>query len=391
MRDLKLIAIDEGRKLYEVIEDALEQYLLAHQNQKEPERYVSFTPLGRQSKPRAKQRPTQHRRRTTPLLTESFLRQEYIERGRTSIEIGAAIGVRKATVEAYLRRYGLTHKARTAGLLTETFLYQEYVERGRTPTAIAAEVGVTRGTIRNYLLHYGISLRGVGHHVRKYPPVDSAGFVDLATDGHAYWVGFLAADGYIRANGSDWEVHIRLKAVDVRHLEVLKDGLHAEAPIQYVPNQGYPAAQIILRSRPLVEALAQWGIVPNKTLTMPWPDHLPAARISAYIRGYFDGDGTIYQRQRSSRNSTWQETVCRFISGSALFLDGLEQELNRRGIRTSKRYRNQESNAYVLPLSGKHQNLLAFASLIYDGSTVALARKQAIFESLRSQPGKERR
>jgi LAGLIDADG DNA endonuclease family protein len=148
--------------------------------------------------------------------------------------------------------------------------------------------------------------------------------------------------------------------------------------------------QLTLCSRPLVEALAQWGVVPNKTLTMSWPDHLPAARMPAYIRGYFDGDGTVYQRQRSSPNSTWQETVCRFISGSVLFLDGLEQELTKRGIRTRKRYRNQGSNAHVLPLSGTRQNLLAFASLIYDGSTVALARKQAIFESLRSQPGKER-
>lgn len=388
VRALKLIAIDEGRKLYEVIEEALEQYLRTCQNQQEPEALISPTPVGGQSAPRAKQRST--RPRAARLLTESFLRREYGERGRSSAEIGAAVGVRKATVEAYLRQYGLTHKARIARRLTETFLRQEYIERGRSPTAIAADAGVTRSTIRNDLLQYGIPPRGVGHHSRKYALVDGSGFIDLATDWHAYWVGFLAADGYIRADGSDWEVHIRLKAADAPHLAALKDGLHTEAPIQYLPNQSYPAAQIILRSRPLVEALAYWGIVPNKTLTMPWPDHLPAARIPAYIRGYFDGDGTVYQRQRSSSNSAWRETMCRFISGSVPFLDGLERELNRRGIHTRKRYRNQSSNAYGLPLSGRRQNLLAFASLIYDGSTIALARKRAVFESLRSQPGKER-
>lgn len=61
VRALKLIAIDEGRKLYEVIEEALEQYLRTCQNQQEPEALISPTPVGGQSAPRAKQRSTRPR------------------------------------------------------------------------------------------------------------------------------------------------------------------------------------------------------------------------------------------------------------------------------------------------------------------------------------------
>jgi hypothetical protein len=48
-----------------------------------------------------------------------------------------------------------------------------------------------------------------------------------------------------------------------------------------------------------------------------------------------------------------------------------------------KRYRNQDSNVFVLPLSGRRENLLAFADMMYQGSTVSLPRKKAIFDSLR--------
>src|SRR6266567_4323157 len=125
------------------------------------------------------------------------------------------------------------------------------------------------------------------------------------------------------------------------------------------------------------------GIVPNKTLTMPWPSHLPPDMVPAYIRGYFDGDGTLMQRHRVQPNTSWTETICRFTSGNPAFLDGLEQELISRGIGVLKRYRNQNSNAYVLPLSGRRENLLAFVDMIYQGSTVSLERKRLIFESLR--------
>jgi DNA-binding CsgD family transcriptional regulator len=326
--------------------------------------------------------------RAADILTKAYLHQEYLVCGRTPAEIGASIGVSQRNVRAYLHKHGVTRREHLANLLTESSLRQAYIEQGRTPDAISAEIGVSRATVHSYLRQYDIPLRPQGYHLRRYNAISSAGFEDLTTDWHTYWVGFLAADGYIRADDREHAVHLRLKASDAHHLAALKEGLCAEAPVQYLPNRGYPAAQLILRDHALVAALIQWGVTPNKSMNLSWPERLPDMLIPAYIRGYFDGDGTVYQRQRSSTNSTWRETVCRFISGSKSFLDRLADELTQRGIRVRKLYRNPNSNTNVLPLSTTRSNLLAFASLIYDGSTVALERKRAVFESLREQLGR---
>lgn len=320
--------------------------------------------------------------RATDILTKAYLQQEYLVNSRTVAEISAASGVSQRNVSAYLHKYGVVRREHLASLLTEAFLRREYVECGRTTEAISAEIGVSRQTVCNYMRRYGIPLRPRDYHKRKYSTIDSTSFAELTTDWHAYWIGFLAADGYIRADDREQSVQIRLKASDAHHLDALKEGLCAEAPVQYLTNEGYPAAQLILRDRVLVEALARWGVTANKSLTLSWPDRLPDMLVPAYIRGCFDGDGTVYQRHRSSATSTWQETVCRFISGSGSFLDRLADELTQRGIRVLKIYRNPNSNTYILSLSSARPNLLAFASLIYEGGTISLARKRAVFESL---------
>jgi hypothetical protein len=266
-------------------------------------------------------------------------------------------------------------------LLTEPFLRQKYVVERLNIVSIAAEVGVSSLTVRNSLKQFAIPIRPEP----KQNPVDCSGFVDLSSDWHAYWIGFIAADGcvYIDERRHDCRLQIVLKMSDADHLRNFQLGIQASAPVIVGFNGQRDVAKIVINDRFLVDALAKWGVVPNKSLIIRWPDHLPDALVPAFIRGYFDGNGTIYQRHRNNERISWTETVCRFVSGSIPFLDSLEVELTKRNIRINKRYRNQDSNAHVLPLSGRKENLLAFADLIYQGSTVSLPRKKALFDSLK--------
>ena len=266
-----------------------------------------------------------------------------------------------------------------ADVLTETFLKQRYLQERQSLEAIGKEVGTDRNTVRKYLGKFNLPVRTSAQSRHKY--VDSSGFNDLSTDWHAYWVGFLAADGCIfvepkRKNIG--RVQVIVKMSDADHLRDIQQGLKTSVPVTLYNGQR-DVAKLILYDLTFIEALAKWGIVPNKTFTMRWPLDLPSTAIPAYIRGYFDGDGTIYHRHRSAPGTNWTETVCRFISGSIPFLEGLQQELSRRGIHTLKIYRNQESNAFFQPVSTRRENLLAFADLIYTGQTVCLGRKRALF------------
>lgn len=147
-------------------------------------------------------------------------------------------------------------------------------------------------------------------------------------------------------------------------------------------NSKTKSAQVILYDKNLVSVLASWGIVRNKTFKMAWPEQLPSDLVPAYIRGYFDGDGTVFTRYHSRATGQYPETVCRFISGSIPFLNRLQKELSKRNIKTSGIFRNQQTNAFILPVSSQRENLLPFSNMLYLDCTVCLERKRAIFQEM---------
>lgn len=280
------------------------------------------------------------------------------------------------------------HQCRYNNILTEPFLRQRYLEDGTSANAIAQEVGINAVTVRQYLQRYHIPLRT--HAESKHTPVDYAGFDNLSDDWHAYWIGFLAADGcvYVNEEQGHAKVNLSVEASDIAHLQRFQQGLQTAAKVHVRSNGGgynhHGKVAVISISNPhLVRALAKWGIVPQKSLSLAWPIHFPAHLIPAYIRGYFDGDGTIYLRHRLSRVGTEVlETVCRFTSGSLAYLEALQKELSLKGIKSNPIYRNQQSNTFVLPLSSRRENLLVFSDLIYHDCTVYLERKRAIFQEM---------
>ena len=154
--------------------------------------------------------------------------------------------------------------------------------------------------------------------------LESAGFYEMSSEWHAYWIGFLAADGcvFVDEKGNCIRVSVHLQASDADHLRNLQAGLKTSNTVRIHSNGQYPSAVFSVACAQFAAAIARWGVVPNKTLTMDWPTRLPSASVPAYIRGYFDGDGTAYQRHRSAPGTTWTETTCRFIYWQRSFFRG---------------------------------------------------------------------
>lgn len=266
-------------------------------------------------------------------------------------------------------------------ILTEAFIRQRYIVEQKSLEAIGHEVGVSGKTVADYARRYHISVAPPGSAISL---IDCSGFVNLVDDWHTYWLGFLAADGCVFIGKHNRFVRIALQASDADHIRNFQHGLKATGSVLIGANKYGGVASLNIYNQQLIDALAKWGVGPGKTLTMAWPAQLPPSLVPAYIRGYFDGDGTIYQRHRIASGRKWTETVCRFISGNVPFLEALQQELQRRGVETRSIYRNQQSNAFVLPLSSRRENLLAFVDLIYHDCTVCLGRKRALFRELES-------
>lgn len=150
------------------------------------------------------------------------------------------------------------------------------------------------GHYRRWLRH-GDPLGG-----RKNYALDEGYFDSIDTEGKAYWLGFITADGCVQtgsvgANG--WlrnQLSVKLKESDAGHLEKLKSALSAESPVRRVPQstRSSGAAEIAVTSARLVESLIRLGVGPRKSLAVqPWSG--PEGLMRHYWRGMVDGDGTL--------------------------------------------------------------------------------------------------
>lgn len=122
----------------------------------------------------------------------------------------------------------------------------------------------------------------------------------------AYWLGFLYADGCVRnkrVNGkSEFSLSVALCREDEAHLKKFLDSIQSDSPISHNSsilknyNKIYYSSKINICNKKIVEDLERLGCVQNKTLIIKFPsyDIVPKKLIRHFIRGFFDGDGSIH-------------------------------------------------------------------------------------------------
>lgn len=257
-------------------------------------------------------------------------------------------------------------------------LIVELYETGRCPSEIARIVGFSRGdTVVRILKKLGKHrIDGpTGYcgnsNSRKYI-VNSNYFSVIDTEEKAYWLGFLYADGY---NTNKYRITINLQWADREHLELLKKHIGSNHPIvkRIVKiKKMNEVARLDINCRKFCVDLTRHGMVKAKSLILAWPDSLDDELKRHFVRGYFDGDGSVGESKTA---------VCTFsFCSSEFFINSLKKYLMK----------NLKLNDNSLCLSGKARSVrwsgykpsLAFYNFLYQGSTVFLTRKKEKFEKL---------
>ena len=129
----------------------------------------------------------------------------------------------------------------------------------------------------------------------------------------AYWLGFIVADGGIDQSQSG-KLEIGLHIKDKKHLEKFQRFLQSNLPIAEYPNRKSPRALIRVCRKKFVRSLVQYGIVPNKSKSIQFPN-ISKTWYSDFIRGVFDGDGYM------------ATTEFRIYSGTKNFLQQIQKVL----------------------------------------------------------------
>ena len=108
----------------------------------------------------------------------------------------------------------------------------------------------------------------------------------------AWCLGFLASDGTIALDRN--VIKIGLSAKDKEILEKIKIELKLENNItEYTTNTGFDVVELSWTCKEHKTALAKYGIIPQKTNYLKPPFNLDEKYWLDYLRGYFDGDGSI--------------------------------------------------------------------------------------------------
>ena len=110
----------------------------------------------------------------------------------------------------------------------------------------------------------------------------------------AYLLGLIASDGNIHSTEN--RVEIELQESDGEILERIRKIIQLERPIKYYEcNNGYKKSKLYFYSKEIKDKLATYNLVPRKTYSKDFnfPFNLNRKYWIDYIRGLFDGDGSI--------------------------------------------------------------------------------------------------
>jgi hypothetical protein len=174
-------------------------------------------------------------------------------------------------------------------------------ERGASLRAIAADFGVSPGAVKCALRRSGFAL-APDEIVRRRARGRCAGvsyFETISDEARAYWLGFIAADGYLCPQTRGVRFGVELAHTDGDHLAVLAACL--ELPVHRTTR-----GMVAIRSAnaALVHDLRRAGIIERKSCDEAIVTTLtrcPAPLRRHFARGLFDGDGSAFDNASGGR------------------------------------------------------------------------------------------
>jgi len=169
-----------------------------------------------------------------------------------------------------------------------------------------------------------------------------------------YWLGFIAADGYIYEKEDALIICISNK--DKNHLYKFHKIIGGSIKEDFKRNR----ITLYIRSSQIISDLFNYNITPRKSLNLTPPIITRKELIKHFIRGYIDGDGSIYK---------YKNTIGYNILGTYKVLSYINEYIpNSNSVRKRK-----DCNIFVTSITG--EKAIENLSYIKSGASIFLERK----------------
>jgi len=293
-------------------------------------------------------------------------------------------------------------------LLTNEYLIKEYVNSKRSPEENAEECGCLRQTIIKKLMRFKIPIRGRIHvneeFFSKWSPEMAYVLGVVCTDGNLQdagvkdgrykrrivmlknpWLGGKEAEVVTVASRSARKGLKRL-SISQKEPELLEKVMRlmdCDAKLVYRNQQKYgdiTSGEIYtfaISIERIYDDLILLGLTPRKSRTMKFPP-VPDEYLRHFIRGCWDGDGSVSVYEDSSRTKTTRRLKASFTSGSLQFIQSMVKRLVRVGLRQRNIHRDG-MRSYSIAFSD--ESCRAFYEYLYKdvNPDLFLARKYKLF------------
>lgn len=243
---------------------------------------------------------------------------------------------------------------------------------GKQQSEIAMYLNCAQTTISGILKRSGILTR-IGKRT-IYNDINKIFFKEINSEASAYFIGLLYADGNISKTSN--VMSIKLKSNDQYILEKFRDIMSPSSPIKITKNKNSPNTYSYFRinQKEICNQLISHGCVPNKSLILEFPKTIPNEFIRHFLRGYSDGDGTIYKnffKNKKTTNIIWKiVSTKKFCEHVAKIL---KEQLN---VNCSQSLSKPKTNKITTILSvGGNLQSRKVLDWLYKDATIYLPRK----------------
>lgn len=261
-------------------------------------------------------------------------------------------------------------------------LYDLY-KNGMTMRELASSRDFSEESIRRWFIEKGLNTK-----LLCKPKFDYTYFNNIDTSRKAYYLGFLFADGCIEKN--DYNITIFLQDRDSSIIHSFYNDLKSQLKIYYREAHHNTKAQygLSLNSKDMYKDLVNLGVKDNKSIEgMNFP-LLDSNLIPHFIRGFFDGDGTICLRQamyKGRKNGINRQM--KFTCTCKSFIERLSKEIYLgcgalgliKEISNYSKTKSRTTTIYNLQY-WRVEDLKSLYTYLYNNSDICLERKRLKME-----------
>ena len=288
---------------------------------------------------------------------------EMFNTGMSLSEISKTIDIGLTTVHRYCKKAGLDtskfSKHREDPIINhKDDIIKEY-KNGLGCTKLSQKYGCAEGSITKLIKKSG---EKSGIHVRDYF-FDERFFEKIDTQEKAYIAGFIQGDGYNTGSG------LKIAICDEELIYKIRSAMNVTMiPIKTrKPRKPTHKHQFVLKicSTTMSKDLDRLGLIRNKTFCtyLPKEDQIPDCLIRHFLRGLFDADGTITNKQIG------------YVGYIELMNNIQKYILERLNINSSLFIANSKSENIRKITISKYDSQIKFLDWLYEDATIFLKRK----------------